>query len=105
LRQTPKGWQPIFVDLRTRKVREVGRADAAGLVGLAWSASGDAIYYPCATGQICRAAVRGGAPTVARDQVGDQLMGLAATGDGTIVASSVSGHARLLVLQNLRDAR
>jgi Tol biopolymer transport system component len=105
LHQTAKGWQPIFVDLHTRKVREVGSADGAGLVGLTWSPSGDAIYYPCATGQICRAAVKGGAPTVARDAVGDQLLGVAAAGDGTLVAASVSGHARLLVLQNLRDAR
>jgi hypothetical protein len=37
--------------------------------------------------------------------VGDQLLGVAAAGDGTLVADSVSGHARLLVLQNLRDAR
>jgi hypothetical protein len=105
LRQTSKGWQPIFVDLRTRKMREAGRDDGAGLVGLVWSASGDAVYYPCATGQICRAAVKGGTPTVARDAVGDQLLGLTAGGDGTIVASSVSGHARVLVLQNLSEAR
>ena len=105
LRQTPKGWQPIFIDLRTHKIREVGGADAAGLVGLAWTPSGDAIYFPCATGPICRAAVKGGAPTVARDSVGDQLMGIAASGDGTLVASTVGGHARLLVLENLRDAR
>jgi serine/threonine protein kinase len=105
VRTTPAGPIVTLVDLRTRALRPLGKADASSISNIAWSPTGDAIYYASLDqNRLARINVKSGAVRL-RDAPGDQLYSLAVRRDGAIVAASSGGRARLIAIENLHDAR